>query len=300
MAAAPVAPRVLEAYEQCRIITKREAKNFYYGFIALPPDKRWAIYAAYAFCRQCDDAVDEAGTLDEKVARLDEMRHRLQECYYGTPDELVLIALKDAATRYSIPRAYFAALIDGMEMDVRQQRYATFEDLRTYCYRAASVIGLICIEIFGYQDPRAKIFATDLGIAMQLTNILRDVREDAERGRIYLPLDEVARFGCTEEQILRCEDSEPLRNLFHFQAERARKYFTSGVRLLPLLSPRSRMCTAVLQGIYTEILNRILAADCDVLSRRISLSNGEKLSLMLRLWIWSALGGLARWPGVQP
>jgi phytoene synthase len=298
--AAPVAPRVLEAYEHCRTITKREAKNFYYGFIALPPEKRRAIYAAYAFCRQCDDAVDEGSDLEEKVTRLNEMRRRLQVCYYGTPDDPVLIALKDAATRYCIPRAYFEGLIEGMEMDVRKQRYVTFEDLRTYCYRAASVIGLICIEIFGYQDPRAKIFATDLGIAMQLTNILRDVREDAERGRIYLPLDELAQFGCTEEQILRLEDSEQLRNLLHFQAERARKYFTSGVRLLPLLSLRSRMCTAVLQGIYTEILDRILASDCDVLRGRVSLSTGEKLRLMLRLWIWSAFGGLARWPGVQP
>jgi len=300
MGARPAASRVLEGYAYCRAITRREAKNFYYGFVALPPARRQAIYAAYAFCRQCDDAVDEAGSFDEKIARLNAMRRRLQACYDGTPDDLILLALRDAATRYCIPRAYFEALIDGMEMDVRKQRYATFEDLRTYCYRAASVIGLICIEIFGYQDPRAKIFATDLGIAMQLTNIIRDVREDAERGRIYLPLDELAQFGCTEEQILRLEDSEQLRSLLHFQAERARKYYTSGVRLLPLLPWRSRMCTAVLQGLYTEILNRIQAADYDVLSGRISLSAGEKLSLMTRLWIWSTFGGLARWPGVQP
>ncbi|HEY7349153.1 MAG TPA: presqualene diphosphate synthase HpnD [Ktedonobacterales bacterium] len=279
-------PDIYEAYQACQQITKREAKNFYYGFISLPDPKRYAIYAAYAFSRQCDDAVDSQASGYEKLHALEVARRRLHQCYAGQPADLVTIALHDATIRYPIPIAYFEALIEGMAMDIEASRYRTFEALRGYCYRAASVIGLICIEIFGYRQPQARTFAIDLGIAMQLTNILRDLKEDAERGRIYLPQQELRNFGVSEEDILAGRLTDPFRSLMRYQARRAHKYFASGARLLPLLSPRSRMCTAVLQGLYSEILSRIEAANYDVFSKRISLSTLEKTQLTAWLWFW--------------
>ncbi len=280
-------PGIDAAYETCQQITKREAKNFYYGFISLPEPKRQAIYAAYAFSRQCDDAVDTQASEEEKLRSLERAYWRLQQCYAGAPGDPVTVALADAVGRYAIPISYFEALIEGMAMDVQVSRYRTFDELRDYCYRAASVIGLICLEIFGYRQPQAKTFAVDLGIAMQLTNILRDVKEDAGRGRIYLPQQDLRDFGVSEEDLLAGRLSEPFRTLMRYQARRARKYFASGIRLLPLLPPRSRMCTAVLQGLYTEILNRIEAANYDVFTKRISLSTLEKTQLTAWLWFWS-------------
>lgn len=282
-----ITPDVHLAYEACQQITKREAKNFYYGFISLPEAKRRAIYAAYAFCRQCDDAVDSEGAAQEKLRALNEARSRLHRCYVGAPNDQVTIALSDAATRYNIPITYFESLIEGMAMDVQMARYRTFGDLRDYCYRAASTIGLISIEIFGYRQPQAKTFAIDLGIALQLTNILRDLKEDAERGRIYLPQQELRDFGVSEDDLLAGRLTDEFRALMRYQARRAHKYFASGIRLLPLLPPRSRMCTAVLQGLYAEILNRIEAANYDVFSKRISLSTLEKTQLTAWLWFWS-------------
>ncbi|HLV99230.1 MAG TPA: presqualene diphosphate synthase HpnD [Ktedonobacterales bacterium] len=279
-------PDIYEAYQVCQQITKREAKNFYYGFISLPEPKRHAIYAAYAFSRQCDDAVDGQGSAAEKLRALALAKQRLSQCYAGQPADAVTIALHDAVTRYPIPMAYFEALIEGMAMDIETTRYRTFEALRGYCYRAASAIGLICIEIFGYRQPQAKTFAIDLGIAMQLTNILRDLKEDAERGRIYLPQHELRDFGVSEADILAGRMNDEFRALMRYQTRRAHKYFASGIRLLPLLPPRSRMCTAVLQGLYAEILNRIEAANYDVYSKRISLSTLEKTQLTAWLWFW--------------
>jgi phytoene synthase len=294
-------PDIYTAYQTCQQITKREAKNFYYGFISLPEPKRHAIYAAYAFSWQCDDAVDSQHTRTEKLQALGKASERLRQCYAGTPADPVMLALSDAITRYHIPVAYFEALLEGMTMDIEASRYRTFEDLRSYCYRAASVIGLICVEIFGYRQPQAKTFAVDLGIAMQLTNILRDLKEDAERGRIYLPQQELRDFGVSEEDILAGRLTDQLRALMRYQARRARKYFASGIRLLPLLPPRSRMCTAVLQGLYAEILSRIEEANYDVFSKRISLSTLEKTQLTAWLWFWGFTSeALASCLGLSP
>jgi phytoene synthase len=279
-------PDIFEAYQVCQQITKREAKNFYYGFSSLPDPKRHAIYATYTFSRQCDDAVDCQGSAAEKLHALALAKQRLHQCYAGQPADPVTIALHDAVTRYSIPIAYFEALIEGMAMDIETARYRTFEELRGYCYRAASAIGLICIEIFGYRQPQAKTFAVDLGIAMQLTNILRDLKEDAERGRIYLPQHELRDFGVSEEDILAGRMNDQFCALMRYQTRRAHKYFASGIRLLPLLPPRSRMCTSVLQGLYAEILNRIEAVNYDVYSKRVSLSTLEKTQLTAWLWFW--------------
>ncbi len=294
-------PDVYSAYQVCQQITKREAKNFYYGFISLPEPKRRAIHAAYAFSRQCDDAVDSQGLHTEKLLALEEASIRLHQCYAGNPTDPVMLALHDAVTRYHIPSTYFEALLEGMAMDIETTRYRTFEELRAYCYRAASVIGLICLEIFGYRQPQAKTFAIDLGIAMQLTNILRDLKEDAERGRIYLPQQELRDFGVSEEDILTGHLTGQFRALMRYQVRRARKYFASGIRLLPLLPPRSRMCTAVLQGIYAAILERIEDADYDVFKKRISLSTLEKTQLTVSLWFWGlTTEAIASWLGLSP
>jgi phytoene synthase len=278
---------VLHAYDYCRDVTKREAKNWYYGFISLPPEKRRAIYAAYAFSRECDDGSDTDGSLESKRAAIARTKDRLELAYSGHTADPILIALGDAARRYDIPRKYFDELIAGVEMDLEVNRYATFEELRLYCYRVASVVGLICLRIFGCSDPRAPRFGADLGLALQLTNILRDVKEDTERGRIYLPLDELRRFGYSEEELLAGVYNEAFRRLMAFQAERAWHYHNSGHRLLPLLDVRARACTATMQDIYREVLQRIAAADYAVFDARISLSGRDKLSLTAGAWIHS-------------
>ncbi|MDE3074009.1 MAG: presqualene diphosphate synthase HpnD [Chloroflexota bacterium] len=285
MATTLLEPEIAAAYNHCRDITRREAKNFYFGFISLPSDKRHAIYAAYAFSRECDDDSDDEATADAKRAAIATTRARLDECYAGTGSDPVLVALHHAAIRYRIPKEYFGELIAGVEMDLEVARYATFDELRRYCYRVASTIGLICLQIFGYQDEQAREFAIDLGIALQLTNILRDVREDADRGRIYLPLDELKRFGYSEADLLARQYNDAFRQLMAFQAERARRYFASGTKLLPLLDVRARACTATMGGIYWEILQRIEAADYAVFETRVSLSGTEKLGLTGRTWL---------------
>ncbi|MBI2856501.1 MAG: presqualene diphosphate synthase HpnD [Chloroflexi bacterium] len=274
-----------QAYEYCRRLTRERAKNFYYAFVTLPPRKRKAIYAAYAFCRLCDDATDEAIPTEEKLRQVKEQRENLRQTYAGAPDGPVLLALKDTIETYGIPQEYLEEVVNGVEMDVRRNRYATFDELKEYCYRVASAVGLICIEIFGYKDPRAREHAIDLGIAMQLTNILRDIQEDLERDRIYIPLEDMERFGYSEEALLRGEMGDPFQALMRFQVGRAREYFQRGKHLLPMLSYRARACPAVLHGLYSRLLDRIEDADYNVFNGRISLSTREKLALTARIWV---------------
>lgn len=277
------------AYAECSAIAKREAKNFYYGFIALPPEKRRAIYASYAFSRRVDDEADAATDPAARAAALAESRRALAAAYAGAADGPVLRALGDAVRRFGIPQEYFDDLITGVEMDLTIDRYATFDDLYQYCYRVASVVGLICLEVFGYRDSRARDYAVDLGIALQLTNILRDVQEDAERGRIYLPQEDLARFGVSETDVLAGRDSPELRTLLRFEAARAREYHARGRRLLPLLDVRSRTCAGTMQSLYIAILKRLAARDYDVFAGRISLSTPEKLALLGRSWAAAVL-----------
>ena len=272
------------AYDHCQRIAKEHAKNFYYAFRTLPPRKRRAIYAAYAFCRHCDDVADEEMPLDEKRRLFAETRGRLAESLDGRSDDPVFAALAGATREFDIPAEYLEEIIQGVEMDLTWTRFQNFEELRNYCYRVASVVGLLCIEVFEYTDPNAKEHAIDLGLAMQLTNIMRDVKEDAERGHIYIPLDEIASFGYSEQQLMDGVVNDEFRNLMAFQAERAGRYFESGRRLLPLLAAESRACPAVLHGVYSALLNRIVASRYDVFQRRIGLSKAEKLFIMTKLW----------------
>jgi len=291
------ASTVLEsAYEECRAITRREAKNFYYAFLTLPPARRRAISVIYAFCRHCDDSVDVQGPTEDKLTALAQIQDDLAKSYRHSATTPIFLALDDVAQRYEIPQAHFQDIISGVESDLVKNRYNDFEELRRYCYQVASVVGLICLQIFGYQDPQAREHAIDLGLAMQLTNIARDVKEDLEMDRIYLPQDEMARFGYSEQDLRAGVVNQGFIDLMRFQSQRAQGYFHSGFKLLPYLSRRSRACPAVLGQLYRKVLERIEAADYDVLHQRVSLSKGEKIRVLAQTWITSSLPGLSRVP----
>ena len=278
------------AYADCRNITRREAKNFYYAVVTLPQEKRKGIYAAYSFCRQCDDSVDEAASPEAKLSALTDLQVNLALAYEGRSATPVFLALADTADRYDIPQEYFSEIIRGVESDLVKTRYQDFDELREYCYRVASVVGLVCLQIFQYRDAVAREYAVDLGLAMQLTNIVRDVREDWSMGRVYLPQDEMARFGYTEEQLGAGIRNDAFVELLRFQGQRARGYFRSGFRLLPYLSRRSRACPAALGAIYSRVLDRIEASGYDVLGeQRIALSGSEKARIAARAWMSSML-----------
>ena len=277
------------AYEECRTITRREAKNFYYAFLTLPASRRKAIYVAYAFCRHCDDSVDRVASTQEKLSTLRALQQKLDDAYAGRGNEAVFMALSDVAQRYDIPLEYFQEVISGVESDLVKNRYQDFEQLRRYCYQVASVVGLICLQIFGYKDAAAKSHAVDLGLAMQLTNIARDVQEDLEFDRIYLPQDEIAKFGYSEAELRAGVVNDSFTQLMQFQTQRARHYFRSGFQLLPYLSRRSRACPAVLGRLYQKVLERIEEANYDVLHHRVSLTTGQKVRVTAQTWLTTAL-----------
>lgn len=279
------------AYAECRAIAKREAKNFYYSFVALPEPRRNAICAIYAFMRKADDLSD-----DETVSR--EERRRMLSEWLGewhaaaageNTENLVFIAVRDAIARFNIPLALLDELVDGTTMDLDHsegelETYATFEDLYRYCYLVASVVGLVCIRIFGYKDPRAEKLAEETGVAFQLTNILRDVSEDAGRGRIYLPLQDMAAHRIDLET---CKDwadgkgpTAADRALLASIAARAESYYKSARELLPLIDRESRPALWVLVRIYRRLLIRIRRADYDVFSHRISVPTFVKLEIL--------------------
>ena len=283
------APAIAAAYDYCQAVTRREARNFYFAFITLPARRRRAIYAAYAFARLADDIADGDASSSDKAEQLRELRADLRQAFAGQPQGPVLVALTHASDEYGIDPALFERLIDGVEMDLAPRRYETFDELRDYCYHVASVVGLISIEIFGYADPRAPAAAVDLGLAMQLTNIMRDISEDADAGRVYLPQEDLRRFGYTEADLMRGLVNDAFVELMRFEAQRAREYFQSGETLLGYLSPRSRACPAVLHGLYSRLLDRIEQRGFNVYGERVRLSSGEKLRIMAKLWTTSLL-----------
>ena len=284
-----------EAYAWCKAYTKDRASNFYYAFTILPREKRDAIYAAYAFSGYVDDIADELTDRAQQEHEIALARERLRACYDGTHEGPLFTALGDAVDRFHLPREHFEELVNGVEMDFTINRYETWPDLKQYCYRVASMVGHICVAIFGAKpDPRAEEFATSMGIGLQIVNIMRDVREDAERGRVYFATDELAAHGLTPDDILACNYDERFAAMMATQGARAHRYFRRGRHLLPLLDVRSRMCVNVLQGVYFELLKRIEARDYDVLSERVGLSSGEKATAIARLWGDAALRGPAR------
>jgi phytoene synthase len=270
-------------YEHCAQVTRRSRSSFYYAFILLPTERRRALHAVYAFCRFIDDIADDE-TIREPALLLTRWREELDRVYSGAPTRALSRALADSARRFKIPRELFEEIINGVEMDLSRKRYQSWEELRPYCYRVASALGLICIEIFGYSNPSAKLYAENLGLALQLTNILRDVREDAERGRIYLPLEDLARFNVSENEILGGVYSPNFVRLMDFEARRARElYALAQSELAP--EDRATLLTAeAMRLIYAALLERIINSNYRVLDRRHRLSAPHKLYLVGRAW----------------
>ncbi|MEJ2688039.1 MAG: presqualene diphosphate synthase HpnD [Gammaproteobacteria bacterium] len=265
--------------EYCQQKAAASGSSFYYSFLFLPAGQRRAIIALYAFCREVDDVVDECS--DPGVARLKLQwwREEIERGFANRPQHPVTHALQPALAHYNLPKEYFLEIIDGMEMDLDRHRYASFKELGLYCYRAAGVVGLLAAEIFGYRNRRTLRYATDLGTAFQLTNILRDVREDADRGRIYLPADELQRFGVDPEDILAHRMTEPMHALLQFQAERARDYYRRALDALPAEDRYAQRSGLIMAEIYLQTLTEIEADGLRVLERRISLTPLRKLWL---------------------
>jgi 15-cis-phytoene synthase len=294
------ATRVRAAYQYCELITRQQAKNFAYGIALLPPEKRHALSAVYALARRIDDIGDGNLPANEKIAALGAARAAVTSLAGGTApdDDLVLVALLDAANRFPVPVEAFCELIDGCEADVRGVSYADFAGLEHYCRCVAGSIGRLSLGVFGSTDPvAASSLADALGVALQLTNILRDIREDLGNGRVYLPAEDLAKFGCTltppnGDGAGRGVIEGPMTELVRFEAERAREWYANGLRLLPMLDRRSAACTGAMAGIYRRLLEHISARPQVALEKRMSLPAGEKAMIAVR-----ALAGLGRLSG---
>ena len=269
-----------QSWAHCRAVAKQRARNFYYSFILLPADKKNAMCAMYAFMRYCDDLSDEPGATRSAI---DRWREALTEALAGRPDDNpTWPAFLDAVDRYCIPHEYFFEMIEGVASDMEPRTIATFDDLYQYCYRVASVVGLTTIHIFGFTSSDALPLAEKCGIAFQLTNILRDVREDAGLGRIYLPAEDLARFGVSVDDLKNARRTEQFGRLMDFETARARRYYRESAPLLDLIQPESRPSLWALIAIYSRLLDHLAASHYDVLVRRISLSSLEKTWIVLR------------------
>jgi phytoene synthase len=292
-----VSSQLTHAYAVCRGIARRAARNFYYGFLVLPSAKRNALCAVYAFMRHADDISDDpAAGYEQKRQKLNEWIDAAKAVFDGKPtDDPVLMALADAQSRFKIPAVLFEKLVYGTSLDLEIAAGAdgpavvcrTFEELRRYCYFVASVVGLVCIRIFGYSDAKAELLAEDCGLAFQLTNIIRDVKEDAGLGRIYLPEEDLVRFGVSHEQLspqalAANPPSGDLRPVLEFEAGRALRYYESAQWLMELVEEDSRAALWVLVEIYSRLLKKIAGRDYDVFTQRVQLSVWEKLVVLSR------------------
>jgi phytoene synthase len=266
----------------------RRQTNFGVAFVLLPREQRDAIRAVHAWSRAVDDAADEEPDPDRARRRLEAWRDDLAALYEGRARAPESRDLGPHVRRFDLPRRYFDDLIDGVEMDLDRHRYDSFAELRRYCYRVASVVGFICLRIFGDTEERARGYAESLGLALQLTNILRDVGTDAARGRIYLPADERERFGVREEAILRGEASEAFRGLMRFQADRARTFFEAAEREIRGLDRRRYLAAEIMGRVYRRLLERIEASGFDVLAREIRVARAE------RIWIAATTAAAVR------
>ena len=277
---------VRAAYRRCEEITWSQARNFSYGIRLLPPAKRQALAAVYAFARRIDDIGDGTLPAAEKLALLEDARGGLSALLAGHVDHCdeVLVALADAAVRFEIPLAAFGELIDGCAADVRGVSYATFDDLLHYCRCVAGSIGRLSLGVFGTSDPRQAVpLADSLGVALQLTNILRDIREDYASGRVYLPAEDFERFGCALTTDPAADPGQGrLTALVKFEVDRARTWYATGLKLMPLLDRRSAASAGAMAGIYYRLLENIAASPAAVLNRRVSLSAREKAAVAVK------------------
>lgn len=291
-----VASRSLaEAYAYCHRVAQKSSSNFYHAFRLLPAERYDALCALYAFCRFMDDIADQVEYLpsqeqlhsrSERIAfLLHTWREELRQCYTGAPRHPISLALADVVKKFPIAQAHLAGIISGVEMDLHKRRYQNFEELYEYCYHVASLVGLVCIEIFGYRNPSAKDYAVNLGIAFQLTNILRDVGEDAQRDRIYLPTEDLSRFGYTERELLTNVYNEAFFRLMTFEGSRAREFYGKAMAHLAAEDRSSLIAAEAMRLIYARLLQKLEAKRFHVFGPRISLTTPGKICLALTAWV---------------
>jgi len=279
-----------DAQAYCTAYTKRSGSNFYYSFLFLPKPKREAMYTVYAFCKAVDSAVDEPPADSNPKEELKRWRSELEAVYRGTPTLPITVSLAYHAKALSIPKAYFEELIKGVEMDLFNNRYVTFDELSLYCYRVASVVGLICLHIFGVTSPRAQDYAVDLGMAFQMTNILRDLGTDATQGRIYLPLDDLRACNYPEKSMLQQTYSPEFKTLMQRETARARHYYDkaqAALMSLPRADREALTVAEIMRGIYSRILAKIEQSEYRVFGPRITLSTPHRLAIALSIWLRS-------------
>lgn len=270
--------------EYCQNKAAASGSSFYYSFFFLPPLQRAAITALYAFCREVDDVVDDARDFGVAAMKLAWWRSEVGDLYKGTPQHPVTLALAPAIAAFNLPQEEMEEVIDGMEMDLRISRYSNFKELSLYCHRVAGVVGLMAAEIFGVTKRETRKYASDLGTAFQLTNIIRDVGEDARRGRIYLPQDELQRFGVTAADLLEGRYSENFTALMKFQIERAEGYYEQALAVLPSEDRKTQRAGLIMAEIYRALLQEVRDRKCKVLHQRISLSPRRKFWIAGRTW----------------
>jgi phytoene synthase len=275
----------MNPHDYCQDKAAKSGSSFYYSFMFLPAERRQAITALYAFCREVDDVVDECHDLSLAQTKLEWWRQEVGRIYGGTPTHPVGHALKDVLKGFRLPQEQLLEIIDGMAMDLSQTRYLDFKGLQLYCYRVASVVGLLAAEIFGYQDRQTLKYAHDLGLAFQLTNIIRDVGEDARRGRIYLPIEDLQRFEVPAKDLLEARYSDAFRELMAFQAERAEKFYDQAFAQLPAIDRKAQRPGLVMAAIYRTLLREIARDGFLVLDRRTSLTPLRKVWLAGTTWL---------------
>lgn len=272
--------------QYCQEKTAKSGSSFYYSFRFLPQSRRLAITALYAFCREVDDIADECMDLSVAKTKLNWWRSEIDRLYQNQPQHPVAKALLPAIQTYQLDAEHFMEIIDGMEMDLNFNRYQDFKQLQLYCYRVASVVGLLAAQIFGFNNRKTLKFAHDLGMAFQLTNIIRDVGEDARRNRIYLPLDELAKFGVSEDDLLASRESIAVKRLLDFQIERAESYYDKALSALPAEDHKNQRVSLMMASIYRTLLREINASGAEkVLNARISLGALRKMLLALKVWL---------------
>ena len=274
----------MNPHAYCQDKAAKSGSSFYYSFMFLPAERRQAITALYAFCREVDDVVDECHDLSLAQTKLEWWRQEVGRIYGGTPTHPVGHALKDVLKGFRLPQEQLLEIIDGMAMDLSQTRYLDFKGLQLYCYRVASVVGLLAAEIFGYQDRQTLKYAHDLGLAFQLTNIIRDVGDDARRGRIYLPIEDLQRFEVPAKDLLEARYSDAFRELMAFQAERAEKFYDQAFAQLPAIDRKAQRPGLVMAAIYRTLLREIARDGFLVLDRRTSLTPLRKVWLAGTTW----------------
>lgn len=279
--------------------TRASKTNFYAAFLLMPREKREALNAVYAFCRHSDDIVDEEPDKVKAEAELDAWRRELDDCFAGRPGHPIMRDLAEhGLASFPLPRVHFDEILDGCEMDLNTSRYATFTDLERYCHRVASAVGLLCIEIFGYEDPRTRDYARELGLALQLTNILRDVASDATIGRIYLPLDELERFGVTERELLEQRPGERFPALMAHGVERASEVYARSRALGEKIWTPNLFPAEIMGQIYHRILRRIPEMEYDVFRERPRVSNPVKLWVAFSIYVRTVILGKRPWTSV--